>query len=173
MSTYSIVYSSMTGNTAALADQLRALLPAEDCLYFGDPSREAVHTEADLVFVGFWTDKGSCDPATRVFLKKLNNKTIILFGTAGCEIPEYHQKVMAEAAKEADVSNTVLPGFMCQGRMKPGVKEKALAALAADPEDAKAKHRLAEYEAALSHPNESDYQALAEWVNAFVLKNEL
>ena len=36
---YAIVYTSLTGNTARLAEALRAALPAEDCLYFGAPTR--------------------------------------------------------------------------------------------------------------------------------------
>ena len=35
---YAIVYSSKTGNTAALADRLHDILPHEHCVYFGDTS---------------------------------------------------------------------------------------------------------------------------------------
>ena len=34
---YSIIFSSLTGNTKKLADTIRAVLPAEDCDYFGAP----------------------------------------------------------------------------------------------------------------------------------------
>ena len=70
---YAIVYSSKTGNTAALADRLHDILPHEHCVYFGDTSHYSPDLGADLIFAGFWTDKGSCDDRTRVFLKSLQN----------------------------------------------------------------------------------------------------
>ena len=40
--TYSIVYSSRTGNTKLLADTLRMALPQGDCVYFGAPNVAAL-----------------------------------------------------------------------------------------------------------------------------------
>ena len=54
---YAIVYSSKTGNTAALADRLHDILPHEHCVYFGDTSHYSPDLGADLIFAGFWTDK--------------------------------------------------------------------------------------------------------------------
>ena len=56
---YAIVYSSRTGNTELLAQRLRDSLPKEDCLYVGPPNKEAL--AAEKLYVGFWTDKGTCD----------------------------------------------------------------------------------------------------------------
>ena len=39
---YLIVYSSRTGNTRQLAEEIREMLPEEDCLYYGQPGDEAV-----------------------------------------------------------------------------------------------------------------------------------
>jgi flavodoxin I len=72
---YAIVYSSKTGNTAALADRLHDILPHEHCVYFGDTAHYSPDLGADLIFAGFWTDKGSCDDRTRVFLKNLQNRS--------------------------------------------------------------------------------------------------
>ena len=54
---YAIVFSSKTGNTKLLADTLHTCLPQESCCYFGTPDPAAL--EADKLYVGFWTDKGS------------------------------------------------------------------------------------------------------------------
>lgn len=162
--TYSIVFSSMTGNTAALAGKLHELLPSGSCVYFGEPSREAAETPADILFVGFWTDKGGCDPKTRMFLKMLDKRTLVLFGTAGFgSDPAYFEYILKTAAGEVPVSNTVLPGFLCQGKMKPEVKEKFEAILKADPENEKAKRLLEEYDKAVCHPNEEDFEKLRQW----------
>ena len=45
---YVITFSSMSGNTAALAGRLHDLLPAESCVYFGDHSQEVAQLDADL-----------------------------------------------------------------------------------------------------------------------------
>ena len=91
---YAIVYSSKTGNTAALADRLHDILPHEHCVYFGDTSHYSPDLGADLIFAGFWTDKGSCDDRTRVFLKNLQNTKIALFGTAGYAAPDYIHSIL-------------------------------------------------------------------------------
>ena len=41
---YSIIFSSLTGNTKKLADTIRAVLPAEDCDYFGALKAEELHS---------------------------------------------------------------------------------------------------------------------------------
>ena len=46
---YAIVYSSKTGNTAALADRLHDILPHEHCVYFGDTSHYSPDLGADLI----------------------------------------------------------------------------------------------------------------------------
>ena len=42
---YSIIFSSLTGNTKKLADTIRAVLPAEDCDYFGAPETAELYSE--------------------------------------------------------------------------------------------------------------------------------
>ena len=78
---YSIIFSSLTGNTKKLADTIRAVLPSEDCDYFGAPETAELHSE--MLYVGFWTDKGNADSAVLQLLSKLRGKKIFLFGTAG------------------------------------------------------------------------------------------
>ena len=78
---YSIIFSSMTGNTRKLADKIHEILPKESCDYFGTADAQAIKSE--LLYIGFWTDKGNADSDTLDFLSKLKNKKIFLFGTAG------------------------------------------------------------------------------------------
>ena len=65
---YTIVFNSLTGNTKLLADTIREVLPSDD--------------NGDIVFVGFWTDKGNADSKTIEYLKLLRNKKIFLFASA-------------------------------------------------------------------------------------------
>ena len=76
-----VVFSSKTGNTKQLADEIRNVLPEETIKYFGSP--ETAPLDADCYYVGFWTDKGHCNAEIGTFLKKIKGKEVFLFGTAG------------------------------------------------------------------------------------------
>ena len=56
---YSIIFSSMTGNTRKLADKIHEILPKESCDYFGTADAQGIKSE--LLYIGFWTDKGNAD----------------------------------------------------------------------------------------------------------------
>ena len=66
---YSILFSSLTGNTKKLADAIHETLPQNDCEYFG-----AIKTpvpSSELLYIGFWTDKGNADNETLTLLSTL------------------------------------------------------------------------------------------------------
>lgn len=95
---YSIIFSSPTGNTRLLADAIRDALPEENCNYFG--VSENADTQSDILFIGFWTDKGIADKATLDLLEKLKNKRIFLFGTAGFGgDEEYFKEILANTKR--------------------------------------------------------------------------
>ena len=48
---YAIVFSSRTGNTRQLAEAIRDALPADGCVYFGQPGPDV--PAADRYYVGF------------------------------------------------------------------------------------------------------------------------
>ena len=79
---YSIIYSSKTGNTKKLAETIYNTLPKNECDYYGEINK--INEElSDVIYIGFWTEKGNADSLTLEFLKNLKNKKIFLFGTAG------------------------------------------------------------------------------------------
>ena len=95
--TCAIVYSSRTGNTKQLAEAVRASLGEQTCLYMGPPDDRAL--TADRLYVGFWTDKGTCDAATAGFLSKVSGKEVFLFGTAGFRgEPAYFESILSRSA---------------------------------------------------------------------------
>ena len=88
-----VVFSSKTGNTKKLADEIRNVLPEETIKYFGSP--ETAPLDADCYYVGFWTDKGYCNAEIGTFLKKIKDKKVFLFGTAGFGgDSEYFDKIL-------------------------------------------------------------------------------
>ena len=189
---YAVIYSSKTGNTALLADKIRACLP-EDKVYtqalapdsLKPDSRESDSrkadslepnspkpdsTEADLVFAGFWTDKGSCDEEMASFLNKLHGKKLFLFGTAGFGgEPEYFNRILSRVKEQTDGSNTIIGSYMCQGKMPVSVRKRYEAMLAAEPE--KAGKLIENFDNALSHPDEDDLKKLEALVSQIIRRD--
>lgn len=108
---YSIIFSSPTGNTRLLADAIRDALPEENCNYFG--VCENADTQSDILFIGFWTDKGTADKATLDLLEKLKNKKIFLFGTAGFGGDEEYFKEILANTKRALTAATSQSASIC------------------------------------------------------------
>lgn len=164
--TYAIVYSSRTGNTAMLAETLHDTLPAADCIYFGKPDAAAL--AADRLYVGFWTDRNSCDAATAEFLKTLTSQEVFLFGTCGFgESQEYYDQMLANVTALLPEGVQNIGGYMCQGKMPQSVRDRYERIAADDPE--KAAHMemmIANFDKALTHPDADDLQALAERVES-------
>ena len=120
---YSIVYSSRTGNTALLAQAVREALPQEECRYFGEPHAEAL--SADTIYVGFWTDKGTCDEATAHFLQSLTDQKVFLFGTAGFGgAPAYFEQILGRVKENLASGAEVVGTYMCQGKMPQVVRDR-------------------------------------------------
>ena len=83
-----IVYASETGNTAQIAQAIREGCQGHEIVAFGPLPRDV--GEAELIFVGSWTDKGTCAPAVKEFLQGLHGKRVALFGTAGFGLSEMY-----------------------------------------------------------------------------------
>ena len=154
---YAVVYSSQTGNTARLAREIGAALPAARCVYSGPPDEKAL--DAPLIFAGFWTDKGGCAPEMQAFLERLRGKQVFLFGTAGFGGSEdYFARILDRVEQCLDSSNMVAGRYMCQGRMPPAVRRRYEAMLPAAPEKARA--LLENFARALPHPDKEDLEGL-------------
>ena len=156
---YSIVFSSRTGNTRLLADTIKEHLNAEDCVYFGEPDEKAA--QADLIFAGFWTDKGTCDAKAEEFIKTLKGKNVFLFGTAGFGVDaSYFEQILSRVSAHVDESCTVTGSFMCQGKMPMSVRERYEKMAAAPTPAPNVQMLIDNFDKALSHPDQNDLEAL-------------
>lgn len=152
---YAIVYSSRTGNTAMLAQAVREALPQEDCRYFGTPAPQAL--AADTVYVGFWTDKGTCDEPTARFLQSLTDQKVFLFGTAGFGgAPAYFKQILDRVKANLAAGVEVMGTYMCQGKMPQAVRDR----YAAMEESPRRTAMLENFDQALSHPDQEDLARL-------------
>ena len=158
-----IVYSSATGNTARLAEELsvRLGIPAF-------PLAEAKDwQDADRILAGFWTDKGSCDEKMVAFLSGLSGKETALFGTAGFgKEAAYFEAILGRVKEHLPADCRYLGGFMCPGKMGMGIRHRYEAMLAADPTDSRAKMLLENFDAVLDRPNEQDLEDLVCWARS-------
>ncbi|WP_418688563.1 flavodoxin family protein BilS [Agathobacter sp.] len=156
---YSILFSSLTGNTKKLADAIHETLPEEGCEYFG-----AIKTpvpSSELLYIGFWTDKGNADNETLTLLSTLKNRRIFLFGTAGFGGSDaYFQKILGNVKSAIDSSNTIVGEYMCQGKMPQSVRERYVK-MKENPEHPDNIDTLIEnFDKALSHPDADDMERL-------------
>ena len=162
--TYSIVYSSKTGNTKMLADALHQALPADDCLYFGAPDAQAL--AAERIYIGFWTDKGTCDAETAAFLAQLTQQEIFLFGTCGFGGGvAYFEQILARVRDLLPESVQLVGSYVCPGKMPQSIRDRYVRI--AEEEPAKRSHMqkmIFNFDCALSHPDANDLQALIEEV---------
>ena len=119
-------------------------------------------SEADVVFVGFWCDKGSCSPAAQHFLQGLVGKRVFLFGTCGFgESDEYFAQILDRVRAYLPADAQYIGGAMCQGKMGMSVKRRYEGMLEKDPENAQARMLIDNWNKAQSHPNEDDFSRIA------------
>ncbi len=152
---YAIVYSSPTGNTAMLAQTIREALPQAECCYFGEPDDQAL--SAKRIYVGFWTDKGTCDEQTARFLERLTDQQVFLFGTAGFGgAAAYFDQILGRVKEKLGPEVKVIGTYMCQGKMPPAVRRRYEAM-----EDSPRRTAMLEnFYKAVSHPDAQDLAQL-------------
>lgn len=155
-----IIYQSLTGNTELIAKAIQTVLK-DEVIYFGKPKE---NIEADLYFVGSWTDKGTCCEAIADFLKTLENKKIAYFGTAGFGgSAEYYQLIGNRALCHVDDSNVVENSFFCQGKMPMAVRDRFVKMIQEHPEDKNLEVSVNNFDEAFNHPNQNDLDQAKIW----------
>ena len=156
---YSIVFSSLTGNTKKLADTIYEMLPKDKCDYFG--ANELKVSQSDLLYIGFWTDKGNADNKTLELLSQLKNKKIFLFGTAGFGGSDvYFKKILGQVKQSIDASNVIIGEYMCQGKMPQSVRDRYIKMKENPEHPANLDVLIKNFDCALSHPDTKDLEKL-------------
>lgn len=172
---YAIISSKTTGNTGMLTEKVHQALKGfstSKCIFCDSVDNiTAEALTADRLYIGFWTDQGQCDKSTQALLTQLKNKEIFLFGSAGFGMTQaYFDDVLSKTKEYIDDTNKIIGEFMCQGKMKPVVREKYEAMLkkAEDSNDEKtvktAKMLIENFDLAKSHPDMDDLMKLSDKV---------
>lgn len=115
---YAVIFSSPTGNAKTIHNHFK-----EECCYYGKAQQAPL--QADYLFIGFWTDKGTCDEAIQTYLKQLHHQKILLFGTAGFGgSQEYFNRIMQRVKDYIAKDNEIIGEFMCQEKMPLSVRKR-------------------------------------------------
>jgi flavodoxin len=159
-----VVYSSKTGNTRKLAEGIAGGLNGWDgneaaALSVEEEAETGKAGAADVVFAGFWVDKGNADQKALGFLSGLSGKKIGLFGTLGAYPDSAHAKETAEKVKAAAAGRNICLGcFLCQGKIDPALTERFKQFPPGHPH-AMTEERAARHAEAAKHPDQADIEA--------------
>ena len=163
---YSIIYSSKTGNTKKLAETIYKILPRNGCDYYC--AADKIDYEfSDVIYIGFWTEKGYADSLTIDFFMQLKNKKIFLFGTAGYgESEKYFKNIINNVKRKIDSSNIIIGTFMCQGKMPLSVRARYEKMKQQNNLSINVDNLITNFDKALSHPNEKDLKKLEKIIKS-------
>lgn len=166
---YMVVYSTKTENTKKLAFEIFKALPgiSKDMQNIKDYSMKP----ADTYFVGFWTNRGCCDMSVIDLLSELHGKRIALFGTCAMgNDDDYYKTIIQKVSVFIPDDNEYLGSFMCQGKMPMTVRERYEMILRSGTDEKQMKKMLQDFDEALFHPNQTDYDKAAEFVDDILKK---
>ncbi|MEG2457475.1 MAG: flavodoxin family protein [Bacilli bacterium] len=160
---YSIMYDSLTGNTKLLGESIETYLGKDNCEYCGYITNKIM--SSDILFIGFWTNMGTCTTEMSDLLSTIHDKKIFLFGTAGYSGNIGYFNIVLNRVKEyIPADNTIIGEFMCQGRMQTTVKDRYEKILKKEPSNIEFQELLKRYNLALEHPNKTDIDKLKETI---------
>ena len=151
-----IAISSLTGNTAAIADGVQSAL--RDMGWTMREHVEGITPPDDVVVVCFWCRKSSLDDASMRTVQACHDKKIIAFGTfGGYPQSTYADLVRANVTTVIERENECLGVFLSQGKVNPKRIESRRALPSDDPHylDDWSLERLMEGQ---NHPNATDVQ---------------
>ncbi|NLL78788.1 MAG: flavodoxin [Clostridiales bacterium] len=167
---YQVLYVSKTGNTKRIAKEIFAALPgtSKDIC---DLQEQGRIQSAEIYFIGFWVNCGTCEKEVMDILSTLHGKKVVLFGTCGMgRNREYDQKIAHSVEAFLPEDCEYLGYFLCQGKMPMDVRRRYEEMLAEGREKDKVKQLIRNFDEALLHPDEGDFAEVREFVKS-VLQN--
>ena len=160
-----IAYSSRTGNTRRVAEALAKAAPEGSLLARVEDTPSA--DGFDVVFAGYWLDRGGPDAKAKEFLHSLHGKHIVLFETMGADPRSEHAYTgFANAGTALSPDNQIVGVFAVQGAVDPALLEM----MRKMPEGSA--HHSAQMEQtvkeAAKHPNAEDLKRAETYMKQFI-----
>ena len=165
---YQVIYTSKTGNTEKVAKKIFEVLPGneKDIQRFETGMNT---TDADIYFIGFWINRGTCSMDLIDYISELHGKKVVLFGTCGMASDDaYYKKLMDEVEVWLPEDSACIGRFMCQGKMPMTVREKYQAMLGSG-NDEQVQHMIRNFDTALTHPDQEDMRQIEKFIKNLIL----
>lgn len=123
-----VIYSSLSGCTRRLAQGIFDAVQADE-KHLIDLACGAPDTDADVLLIGYWVDKGAPNEPTKGLLSSIAGKTVGIFCTLGyfCEA-EYALASLRAGIDLVKAKNTVIGSYVCNGALSPAMIEHMRAA---------------------------------------------
>jgi len=151
-----VIYSSRTGNTKKVAEAVLSGLPEGTPMIAAKDIPQVV--EYDVVFMGYWVDKGTADITAQEAMAKISGKMVAIFSTAGAYPDSRHARDSLEnGASCLGKDCIVLGAFICQGAVDPELIEQAKQR-PTDHHHALSLERIQRWKDASTHPNGTDLE---------------
>ena len=161
MGKWAVIYSSVTGNTRMVAEEMAKAAGEAELFAVEDMPEDLSGYE--VVAIGYWLRLGGPDPKMMKYLPKVHDAKVILFQTHGADPGSEHVvTAYARAAYLLGAGCEILGTFGCQGKINPALIEKRKNAGPDDPHGGEA--AMARWQRAASHPDEQDLAAASDFV---------
>lgn len=150
-----IIYSSKTGNTQKVAEAIQAGLNEDFKVYSVDENPDP--TQFDLIFMGYWVDKGTADKKAQNYMKKISKQKVAIFATLGAYPDSDHATDSLKKGGEClGEGCEVVGSFICQGAIDPNLMEW-MSKLPEDHPHAPNEARVKRWKDASLHPDQADF----------------
>ena len=162
MEKWVIIYSSVTGNTKAVADAMAEALDGHADVFRVQDAPEDL-SAYDVVLLGYWLRLGAPDPMMLKYLPSVHDARVCFFQTHGTETHSEHAvTAFARAGYQLGTGCEILGTFGCRGKIHPALIEKRKAAGKDDPHGGP--HSIERWKTAATHPDAEDLAAAKAFV---------
>ena len=166
-----IIYSSKTGNTKKIAMAMYEEMSAEFDIFEVEEKPDT--SQYDVVFMGYWIDKGGPNEKAKAFMKTIEGKTVALFHTLGAEPMGTHAMLCAANGGASLGSNCRVAGyFSCQGAIDPLLLEWMRSKPMGGPHTATPENE-ARWQRAATRPDEEDVRGAKEFIKTTMARIQM
>ena len=122
MRKWAVIYSSASGNTKTIAEEIAGTAGADLFPIQNAPTDLSAY---EVVALGYWIRRGGPDDLMKAYLPKVKNARVALFQTHGADVGSEHAVTsFARAGYLLGEGCEILGTFSAQGKLAPALIEK-------------------------------------------------
>ena len=169
MRKWAVIYSSTTGNTKAIAEEIAGTAGADIFRVQDAPTDLSAY---EVIALGYWLRRGGPDDLMKAYLPRVANARIVLFQTHGADVGSEHAVTsFARAAYLLGTDCEILGTFSAQGKLAPALIARRKKSGTDDTHNSPAAQER--WLRAADHPNEEDLAAARAFVGKMEHKLDL